>query len=365
MKRFVLSAVLIILSCLTACDDMFTDLNNDSKSNVKYFTYVTTSDNSLYSYKNLDDGSLVQIGSKISIPAMVSRRVIAVHPSGDYIYLSSATSIKCYGVNNDGSLAPVSTTATSSYNLVVHPSGRYLYSVNSGTGIACYSINPDGSLLFIESVIPLDITGAPYGITIDPMGSKLIITTETSGYIHLLNIDGAGKLTDINRTTVTYSGRNIAFDPTGKFIYAVSTGGVMGFKLNVSGDLNTTTIENTGETTVSNIAVHPSGKYLYYNFNLSGELNVRIYQITSIGELISLGTTETLTSLGTEEIAAHPDGKYLYVGYFSGLNALSYYQITAGGNLIFQGFTPFFDGGTAVTSTAISICAKTVFGESK
>ena len=363
MKKFILYAVLIILSTFTSCDDMYTDLNKNSKSTVKYFTYVTTSDNSLYAYQNLEDGSLVQIGSKISIPAMVSRRVIAVHPSGDYIYLSSAASIKCYGVNNDGTLSPVSTTANSSYNLVVHPSGRYLYSVNSGTGIACYSINPDGSLLFIESVIPLDITGAPYGITIDPLGSKLLITTESNGYIHLLNIAGDGKLTDINRSTDLYSWKNIVFDPTGKFIYAVNTTRVMGFNFNVSGDLNTTPIKEIIDTTVSNIAAHPSGKYLYYNFNLSGELNVKIYQITNMGTLISLGTTETLASLGTEEIAAHPDGKYLYVGYFSGLNALSYYQITPGGNLIFQGFTPFFDGAASITSTAIGICAKTVFGD--
>ena len=139
----------------------------------------------------------------------------------------------------------------------------------------------------------------------------------------------------------------------------------MGFNFNVSGDLNTTEIEEIVETTVSYIAIHPSGKYLYYNFNLSGVLNVRIYRTTSIGTLISLGTTETLASLCTDEIAVHPDGNYLYVGYFSGLNALSYYQITPGGTLILRGFTPFFDGGTAVTSTAIGICAKTIFGESK
>ncbi len=354
MKKLILYAVLIIVSALTACDDMFNDAFSDVAPKTKYYGYVTTT-SSLYSYEVLEDGSFQQIGAPVT--GLNASQRIAVHPSGDYIYVAATGSILCYKTEDDGALtalAPLVNGAVAYQNLVVHPSGKYLYAISSASSVNCvyiYNINPDGSLVY--NSITTDVSGISQGIAINPSGTRVFVAKDISNQIRSYGVGNTGILNDMKTITSTDVPGNLVVHSSGNYLYCAS--GNSALSMNILSDGSLTQINNLIATSTSDIALHPSNKYIYTTYN---DISFYNFGVLNTGGLIGVSPGITISGSQHNYIGIHPNGKYVYIADKSTNSSLISYTADAAGSLSFNTMT----AKTSLPPIDIKIVSKTVYG---
>jgi len=168
-------------------------------------------------------------------------------PSGRFLYALDGRDvfglsgrIFSYEVDDNGALtaidAPSSATATgrNPENLVVHPAGRYLYTIDSyGDTITLFEINAtDGHLSQKQTFTPGRVgsaVGRPIAMAFHPNGRYAYVTLEDDHEIVRYAINaGNGFLESPQRTPVpTADGRPryIALHPSGEWAYSTDWGG--------------------------------------------------------------------------------------------------------------------------------------------
>jgi 6-phosphogluconolactonase len=165
----------------------------------------------IYVYKfNGSDGSLTPNDP----PAGIANpgggpRHFAFHPSGKFVYVINEMGMTVTAYTWDsktGEMKPIDTISTlppgvemsnlSTAEVVVHPSGKFLYGSNRGhDSIAIFSIDPATGKLTPQGHVP---TGGktPRNFNVDPTGKWLLAANQNSGTIHVFRIDEkTGKLT--------------------------------------------------------------------------------------------------------------------------------------------------------------------------
>jgi 6-phosphogluconolactonase len=147
-----------------------------------------------------------------SVPAGSGPRHMAFDPQYKRAYVICETSSTIIGFNYDptnGVLTPFQTVSTllpggytganTTAEIVVHPSGKFVYGSNRGkNSIAVFTVNPaDGTLTPVQQ----QPTGAtPRNFAIDPTGAFCIVGGQTSGDIRLYTINPqSGLLTDTGK----------------------------------------------------------------------------------------------------------------------------------------------------------------------
>ena len=128
-------------------------------------------------------------------------RHLAIHPSGKYAYVicELSNSIAAFGWNaSNGALRQMQTISTlplnytspsSTAEIVVHPSGRFVYGSNRGhDSIAAYSVDARTGRLTLLHITP---TGgkAPRSFAVDPSGRWLLAANQLSDSITSFAID--------------------------------------------------------------------------------------------------------------------------------------------------------------------------------
>ncbi len=357
MKRFILYAVLIILSALTACDDMFNDAFSDNKSSVKYYGYVTTT-NSLYSYEVLEDGSFKQIGAPVT--GLILPQRIAVHPSGDYIYVAVKNSILCYRVGDNGVLTPLSPLINTieNQNMAVHPSGKYLYAINKDDAFYTYNINQDGSLIYNSKTVDTGAAVYNRGITINPSGTTVFGSKSMDGlqYICYYEVENTGKLKYINKLVLPNPVWNVIVHPSGNYLYCGTSSTIVSMNILPDGSLTLINTLSFGTCSID-IILHPSNKYLYGTSNVTSFSN---FGILNNGDLMSISQNLTVPDSDQNFMAIHPNGKYVYITDRDVAHSLLIcYTADAAGSLAYNTMT----AKTAELPIDIKIVSKTVFGE--
>lgn len=136
-------------------------------------------------------------------------RHFAFHPSGKFVYVINEMllTVTAYAWNaSTGAMQPIETVSTvptgisgsqySTAEVVVHPSGKFLYGSNRGHDtIAVFTIDPSTGKLTSVGHVP---TGGktPRNFNIDPTGKWLLAANQNSDSIHVFRIDEeSGKLT--------------------------------------------------------------------------------------------------------------------------------------------------------------------------
>lgn len=135
-------------------------------------------------------------------------RHFAFHPNGKYAYAINEISCTVTAFNYDakkGVLKEIQTTSTlpkgvevtndlSTAEVLVHPSGKFLYGSNRGHDtIAVFSISPQGTLTLVDNVGTQGKTPRNFGI--DPTGSYLLALNQSSNNVVVFRIDKkTGKL---------------------------------------------------------------------------------------------------------------------------------------------------------------------------
>ena len=149
-------------------------------------------------------------------------RHFAFHPNGWQAFVineldSTITSLKWDGLNGSFSIvgtvstlpagAPASTTA----EIQVHPTGRFVYGSNRGhDSIAVFSTTPDGSLKLVE--IESTRGRTPRNFTVDPTGRWLLAANQETSTIAVFSIDqDTGALTPVGEPVSTPTPVHILF----------------------------------------------------------------------------------------------------------------------------------------------------------
>lgn len=283
------------------------------------------------------------------------------------------SSISEYSVNATSTTAPFVSIGSVAQNtgpgqVVLHPSGQYLYSIDTAGFILVYDVNSQTGALTVTSQPPVQLAGIglnnpSYGI-VDPYGRFLYVVNFTTSTIYAFEISPTdGSLS--NGTTVTTnvnSPTSAMVDKTGSFLYVINTGNgtvngtVSGYAITqTSGALTplSTPTFNTGLAPLY-ATIDPSGTYLIVANNGSATVtgSVSVFTIGSNG-LLTGGTQTTITgSINLFNVAVDPSGTHLYVLDSGSANGQVYGYTFTGGVL---GSTAFSTQPVGVAPTGIAI----------
>jgi 6-phosphogluconolactonase len=204
---------------------------------------------------------------------------MTVHPNGKFAYLNAiAYDISPFRVDpTTGRLTASGNTATAGVypRLAIEPNGKCLYSLNKGIffindpakvkNISAFSIDQTTGALTEVSGSPFPTGNYPVFFAFHPSGKYLIVSSSVSTDIRTYSIDpNTCGLTQ--KAILTKATGDIAFEPTGHFLYATA-GGVANTIATLSfnaatGALTRAGTVSVGKLTVSRLAVDPAGKYL-------------------------------------------------------------------------------------------------------
>jgi len=156
-------------------------------------------------------------------------QVIAVHPSGNFLYSADGTgnSISRFPLSGTGALtapASVGSGGTLPRGLVVHPNGRFLYAVNNSSHtLATFSVDTSTGALTGPSLISAGGTN-PRNLAINSEGTRLYSANSVSNTVSVFQIDpSAGTPVPLGAVDANGSGTfKVKLDVTERFLYVAN-----------------------------------------------------------------------------------------------------------------------------------------------
>lgn len=256
------------------------DLNDNSSTAIAEFSVDVAN-------ANLNPLNPASVGGKFP-------QQLVVHPSGKFIYeIDDTNSLQVYDFSS-GQLAlanppppgsPYQAGNSGAGKAIFDPTGQFLYVVNSQAlsspvdGVYGFTVNQStGALTAIGTAgVPLlsdassPALSTPVDVLMDHQGKYLYVVNSGNSTINAYSIDPTtGGLTALSSPTIgTGATPNFGtIDPSNTHLYVANTGGnsVTVLKLDpttgilTSGGADTPV---TGATFLFNVAVDPTGKYLY------------------------------------------------------------------------------------------------------
>jgi 6-phosphogluconolactonase len=179
------------------------------------------------------------------------------------------------------------TQGTNGVRLGIEASDRYLVCANYSSGtVAVLPIEPDGSLGVLRDLVPLtgktgphpteQTSAHPHDIAFDPRGRFCLIPDKGLDAVFVFRVEEGGKLVPARPASVASrpgaGPRHAGFHPTGPFAYVLneldSTLTTYRFDADTGGLEPRQTIPTlppawSGRNTTSEIAVAPSGRFVY------------------------------------------------------------------------------------------------------
>jgi 6-phosphogluconolactonase (cycloisomerase 2 family) len=264
---------------------------------------------------NPTTGAPKETAASVAMPALAGgggQGHIAVEPYGRFVYVSddgsgNSSTGTIYGFTidqtNHGALTLIGVTTANingPQDLVIDPTGTYLYVTNSGANtVSAYSINQTTGAL-TPLVTPTAATGTtPYFETLDPSGTHLFVGNSGGNTVSVFTLGTGGALGTASTFAVTGAAFivNVAVAPSGSFIYfldegTTSTGTVYAYTL--SGATIGTTAIGSVATGVGPTAMNIDATGALLTVNNTSDNTISLYSIGSNGGLTAL-TPPTLT----------------------------------------------------------------------
>lgn len=299
--------------------------------------YITNQAGSSVSLYNMDPitGSLVFV-TTFATPYFPFG--LSFNPSGTYAYLTSggpSPAITTYAVDaTTGSLSQVASIDLSAGALPVakvDPTGNYLVVIDiMHHSVLTYHINSDGSLSFAGSVTPPDVMDqmvfSPAAGVIDASGTTSVLTqlafSSSSGEVSKTGSMTLSAFPNPAPASHAPVEKNIALHPSGKYLYVIDTlaGTITGFSVNpTSGALTQlpgAPYSLSGFAPLG-FAFASSGSFLYLsNWNVGAITGVKV---NLDGSLTAIPTTPIITPFVTQTrrgghvvLVTDTSGKFLY-----------------------------------------------------
>ncbi len=222
--------------------------------------------------------------------------------------------------------------------LAVHPTNRFLYSVNEAgdgkeKGVSAFAIDAQSGKLTALGQRPSG-GGGPCHLALDPSGKCVVVANYNGGSVEALPIGDDGKLGEPT-AFIQHTGSSVdparqkgphahcaAVDAAGKFAFVCDLGldKVLIYKLDAA--KATLTPNDPPSASVApgsgprHLAFHPNGKFAYVINEMGGTMTAFSYD-AGHGALKELQTISTMPEgysgeKWCAEVAVHPSGKFLY-----------------------------------------------------
>jgi 6-phosphogluconolactonase len=347
------------------------------------YTGKTTS-KGIYAYQfDAANGQLTAIGlaAETADPSF-----LAVHPNGKYLYAvneigtfngSSAGAASAFAINaKSGALKflnQVSTHGPGPCHVSLDKTGSYVLVANyDGGSIASFPVQGDGSLGTVSGFVQhsgsgpdKERQGGPhahwigtspdnrFALAVDlGLDDVLVYNFDSSKGIFTPNLSGYAKVKP------GAGPRHLAFHPDGKFVYVLSEmeSSVTAFSYQAKNGtfsalqtISALPKDYTGRKEAAEIAVHPSGKFLYTSNR--GHDSIAIFEIERKGTLKLLANV--LTGGKTpRHFAIDPTGNYLLAENQESNNIVAFHIDSATGSLTPTGQTVEVPSPVCVTFVA-------------
>jgi 6-phosphogluconolactonase (cycloisomerase 2 family) len=276
---------------------------------------------------------------------------VVIHPSGMFLYSidgdTGPTTITAYTIDPVGGALTNSGVAgsipggTAVDHAVIDPSGRWLYAVDHGLNkVFAFFVNQStGALTAIGAGLATG-TG-PIDVLVTPNDKYLYVINNAGNSVSAYTIGAAGALTPATGPTTVLNGPLFsAIDPTGTYLFVPDAGDntVVTFTIAADGSLTAgTPFAVTGATHVQVVAVDPTSKFLYTVDSpggSSGNGNLHALSIGTGGVLTATINSGNPYPLGAGPIGVYvdPTGKIVEVAN-SFDNTLSVFTAAADGSL--------------------------------
>lgn len=265
---------------------------------------------------------------------------LALHPNHHLLYSVNEVdkgSVSAYSIDEpSGKLTLLNQQSSSGHaptHLVVDPLGRNVLVANYGSGsVAVLPIESDGKLAAPSSVDQHTGKGADPGrqdgphahcINVDPAGHYAVSCDLGLDKVFVYRFDPQAHTITPNDppfgATAPASGpRHLAFSPDGRRVYVVDEMACTVTAFQYDADHGTLTEFQTistlpadfqGQKSTAEIAVHPSGKFLYAS-NRGDANSLAIFTIDAEGKLTAAGHAST-EGRAPRDFALDPTGKWL------------------------------------------------------
>jgi 6-phosphogluconolactonase (cycloisomerase 2 family) len=298
------------------------------------------------------DGTLTEQGARTT---GVGRPLsMAKSPDARFLYLPSVSNdhISTLAIDPDtGALSMVgqpAVTEQSPQQIMVHPSGAFLYAANfSGRSVSIFSNPADDGQLVAQGSVPSG--GYASQMAGDPEFRFLFVSNRDSSSLSSFEVDpSSGQLTPVQASIPTGTGRpnHLVTTHDGRFLFVqlLSDQTIAAFEVSASGML--TPIEPpTAVASVSNLRMHPTLDVMYVTSGGS-EPAVSTFSVAADGSLGALGSPLAAGS-GAGRIIIEPAARFAFV-LNTLSNDISTYTIEASGEL---SAGPLFDGAALSNPT--------------
>lgn len=289
--------------------------------------------------------------------------VVTIDPSGKFAYVANqnvanlaSTSVSAYTIDaTTGALAPVAgspyAVGNSPYDVVVDPSGKFVYVTNyginsvgiwSGGSISAYTINATSGALAPVAGSPFPVGPCPCTLTIDSGGKFAYVVNGGGGTINTYTIDAtSGALTSVASSAGGFCPGDepatceVTIDPSGKFAY-ISTQegpsqhpGVLAFTINsTTGALTAVTGSPFAAGTEPGfVTIDPSGSFAYVADRYSG--TVYAYTIDDTTGALTAAGNPLGAGMDPSVVDIDPSGKFAYVASYVSSASITAYPIEA------------------------------------
>jgi 6-phosphogluconolactonase len=212
-------------------------------ANQAYTIGTTSAPPQLIAYAVRPGGqSLSPIGSPIALASGTLPNRLIVHPSGSWLYMATDSgSLVQYLINADGSLTAPATFAAGkgASSMSFTPDGKFLYVANkTDQTLSIFQVVSTGALNPVGAPVKFSTAGYTIAsVAVAPNGKTLFYTytalfgTSYYNYLSSSGIKSDGTLGDLNYSSTSIDSTNlgainIAFDPTGRYLYVATSHGV-------------------------------------------------------------------------------------------------------------------------------------------
>jgi len=336
------------------CASMGLWMSCGSTSN-RYLYVAIPGTNQIVIYReDPNSGILTQLaGSPITAGSAVES--IVMHPSGKLLFTANAGEgdVSLYTIAATGALTevtPRTPVGTSPTLLAMDSTGSFLYVGNSGSlNISVFSINakstpptltpvtvPFGSPGYPGS--PFSIGMTPLSIKVSPSGNVLYATGTgiPAGFIEAFSLNQGVPSVLSGTPFVTGTGPyGLAISSSGGFLYSANKldNSVSEFTVNADGSLKQFPNSPIGEQFAGPIAMLIDKSGKYMFVANQGSTNLSAYSIGSDGALNLLTNSPFATKVEPTVLAIDSGGKYVFVGNQTGPAVQSFSMDTGSGTL--------------------------------
>ncbi len=302
-----------------------------------------------------------------SVSGTASLSVSAAVARFAYIANSGGNTISEYAANPAGGALEFLTKfpANSPQQVIVHPSGNFLYSIDGSGNVHVYSITPTTGAIVEDT----SLAGEPYAAgsgsgssnkgVIDPTGSFLYVIDGNDNYVVGFTINQTtGALTALTQVPVGADPTDVLVDHSGTYLYTINSTDedITGFTITpgtgvLAANAPTPAVVPYTPASIDNTpfygTIDPTNTYVYVPDQVT---NVYGYTIGSTGILTAIGGSPfaNLNAGSLTNIVVSPNDKYIYELDFGG-NVWAFSVGTGGAigaaiapdTLIYTGTSPY------------------------